>query len=75
MTNQQAIGAMIRRIRKQQHLSQQQLADKAHVRRATIVDMEAGKGCQLDTLVAVAAALGRKVSLMKNTPDNEQPIS
>ncbi|SJZ36019.1 helix-turn-helix domain-containing protein [Sediminibacterium ginsengisoli] len=45
------IGELIRLRRKQQHLSQEELAEKMGVSRMTIQKLEAGKNATVDTLL------------------------
>jgi HTH-type transcriptional regulator/antitoxin HipB len=52
------IGAIIRRHRRLQNLTQSQLGEKTHMRQATISGLESGKkGTQLKTLTDLLAAL------------------
>lgn len=57
-THLEHIGNNIKEIRKFRNLTQQQLADEAGVRLATISDIESGKAnFQFNTLVRIATAL------------------
>ena len=54
----QQMGSALRRIRRQRGLSQGELAARAHLRQATISEVEAGKGStRLDTIIAIMVAL------------------
>jgi len=54
----QHIGKMIRDVRNFRVLTQDELADKAQVRQATISDIEKGKlNFEINTLVRIASAL------------------
>lgn len=71
------IGNVIERIRKQQGITQAQLAAKAHVRPNTLGDLEnRTKKTRLETLEVVAAALGRSVgSLYMELESGSEPAS
>lgn len=57
-THLQHIGNNIRQARKLREWNQQQLADQAGLRMATISDIESGKAnFEINTLVRIAAAL------------------
>lgn len=45
------MGDLIKLLRKQQHLSQEELAEKMGVSRVTIQKLEAGKNATVDTLL------------------------
>ena len=52
------LGAVLRRIRKQQGLTQAGLGEKIHMRQATISKLEGGSSAsRLHTLMAILAAL------------------
>lgn len=52
------IGQSIKKMRQYRNMSQQQLADEAGLRQATIADLETGKAnFEINTLVRIAAAL------------------
>ena len=58
LTYLQHIGNNIKELRKFRKWTQQQLADAAGIRMATISDIEAGKAnCEIATLVRIASAL------------------
>jgi transcriptional regulator with XRE-family HTH domain len=57
------LGQQIRSTRKQQHLTQQELADRSNVSRSAIKYLEAGHGSRLATLLNVSRALGLDESL------------
>lgn len=52
------LGGRIQIVRKQQGMSQQELADRSNVSRSAIKYLESGKGSTLATFVKVARALG-----------------
>lgn len=54
----------VKAIREQQHMSQQELAEKSGVSRATISGLESGTTVvtTTETLIKIANALGKKVS-------------
>ncbi len=53
------LGTQIRQLRRQQQLTQAQLAKRANVSLSAVKYLEAGRGSSLATLVRVARALGR----------------
>jgi len=53
----QALGAHIRRIRKELGLTQAELGSRTKLRQATISALENGEGATLDTLFAVITIL------------------
>jgi len=56
--NAKQIGTAVRRHRRQQHLTQNELADRTQTRQATISKLEAGKpATQVQTLINALAAL------------------
>lgn len=58
------LGTAIRRVRKQQGLSQKQLGDRAGLRQETISLIETGNpATRIDTLLAVFAALDLEVRI------------
>lgn len=57
------LGGQIRAARKQQHLTQQELANRSNVSRSAIKYLEAGHGSSLATFLNVARALGLDESL------------
>lgn len=65
------IGKMVRQIREFRGLSQQQLSDKANIRRSTITDIENGNtNFEINTLVAIASALNCNIDIQL-TPTND----
>lgn len=62
----------IKTFRKQQNLSQEQLAEKAQVSLRTIQRLEAGEETNTTTLNLVAGALGVEVSALASHDDSEQ---
>lgn len=60
------IGQRIAEIRKQQKMTQQELADKAGLQRTHILRLEQGVyGATLDVLSAIADAMGNKIDFVK----------
>jgi transcriptional regulator with XRE-family HTH domain len=69
MSNQQShlrhIGQMVRQLREARGMSQQDLADAAALRRATVTDIENGKAnFEINTLVRIAAALNCAIDII-----------
>ena len=61
---QQDIGQIIRLTRDSQGITQRELAEKAGIRQATIVEIESGKGnCRLSTLFQIAEALNCELEI------------
>lgn len=73
------IGAVLRRYRREQKLSQQVVADRAGIRQATVSAIEAGEeGVSLKTLVLVLAALDLELVIRSRSepnPDSAGPDS
>ncbi len=72
MTNEallQYVGQQMRQMRMNAQLSQQQLAERAGVSRATLVQVENGKGTKLETIVALLRALN-KLEILNNFETN-----
>lgn len=60
----QRIGQRIADLRKQQGLTQQELADVSNIGRSHLVRIEQGKyNVRLDTIASIAQALGCEVSI------------
>lgn len=57
------LGGRIRIARKQQHMTQQELANRSNVSRSAIKYLEAGHGSSLATFLNVSRALGLGESL------------
>ena len=58
------IGQHIAQMRKEQGMTQQELADSSNIGRSHLVRIEQGKyNLQLDTLASIAQALGCEVNL------------
>ncbi|QXB42546.1 helix-turn-helix domain-containing protein [Jonesia denitrificans] len=57
--NEEEFGAHVRRARLIEDLSQQEVADRANITRATLTKLETGHGSSLKTLIKVLRALGR----------------
>jgi HTH-type transcriptional regulator / antitoxin HipB len=62
------LGAIIRRRRRQQSLSQEQLSSKVQLRQATISKLEAGQpATRMQTLLDVLAALDLEIVIRPRT--------
>ncbi len=60
------MGQRIAEIRKQQGMTQQELADKAGLQRTHILRLEQGTyGATLDVLSAIAGVMGYKIDFIK----------
>lgn len=57
------LGRMLRNERKRQGLTQMDIANAANISRATLVALEYGDNCELDTLERVLIALNRGLRL------------
>ncbi len=57
------IAEAIKTLRKASGLTQKELCEKTGVRQATIVDIEAGRNCTINTLIIVAEAIGGTVEI------------
>lgn len=57
------IKERIRNRRKELRLTQQEVAEKAGIAYQSVLNAEAGKGCTLDTLKKICAALGLSIEL------------
>ncbi|MDR3471266.1 MAG: helix-turn-helix domain-containing protein [Devosia sp.] len=71
--NPSQIGAIIRRHRKKQNLTQTELGEKTHTRQATISGLESGKkDSQLKTLTDLLAALNLELVIRERSraPDD-----
>jgi transcriptional regulator with XRE-family HTH domain len=61
----QRIGQHIAQLRKEQGMTQQDLADRVEMQRAHIARIEAGRySVGLDTLAAIAQALGKRLAFV-----------
>lgn len=67
------LGSHIKQMRINARISQQELADKAGISRATITNMENGKGGTIDTLIAILRHL-QKLNILDSFETNA-PIS
>lgn len=68
--NKEQIGNFVKEQREAQGLTQQALADKAQVRRQTVLDIEnASLGYAIDKLLAVLNALGVGLSFITATKE------
>jgi len=72
-TDPKALGAAIREVRGRAHWTQAELAERAGVSRAFVIDLEWGRrpGAELSRVLAVIRALGKGVSLV----DDRRPSS
>jgi HTH-type transcriptional regulator / antitoxin HipB len=71
----QQMGAALRRIRRQRGLSQGELAARAHLRQATISEVEAGKGStRLDTIISIMVALDLEMVVRLRTSGAPEDI-
>lgn len=57
------VGRRVHHVRKQRHMTQQELADRSNVSRSAIKYLESGKGSSLATFLNVARALDLDESL------------
>lgn len=57
------LGRLLRNERKRQGLTQTDVAKAASINRATLVALEYGENCELDSLVRVLAALNKGLRL------------
>ena len=61
----QRIGQHIAQLRKEKGMTQQDLADRVEMQRSHIARIEAGRySVGLDTLTAIAQALGKRLALV-----------
>ncbi len=68
MTNKallQYVGKQMRQMRINARLSQQDLADRSGVSRATVVQVESGKGTKMESVIALLRAMN-KLELLNN---------
>ena len=68
MTNEallQYVGKQMRQMRINARLSQQDLADRSGVSRATVVQVESGKGIKMESVIALLRAMN-KLELLNN---------
>jgi len=71
----QQIGNFVKEQREAQGLTQKALADKAQVRRQTVLDIEnATLGYAVDKLLAVLDALGIAISFLRQTSPKSQEL-
>ena len=66
------LGAIVRAERKALRLSQADLAERVHVSRQTIVDLEKGGNVSLQVLNAVMAGLGKVLTVTDARPSLEE---
>lgn len=62
------IGEFVKERRKERAMSQQQLADMASIRKATLIDLEAGRNVTLNTIIAVVACLRGEIQVIWKDP-------
>lgn len=68
MTNEallQYVGMQMRQMRINSQMSQQQLADRSGVSRATIMQVESGRGVKMESIIAMLRAMN-KLELLNN---------
>lgn len=76
----QEIGLLVRAIRKQQKVSQNNLADSLDVSRTTIQNLERGKNFTVDTLLKILKELdlldqlSQEINKAKDQVDKAQPL-
>jgi transcriptional regulator with XRE-family HTH domain len=63
ITNFESMASELRQLRRERHLSQQVLAERAGVSRRTITNAEGGQNIGLNELCRIASALGHDVTL------------
>ena len=63
------LGKQIKQMRINAQMSQQDLADKSGISRATLTLVENGKGAKLDTLISLLRAL-QKLEILNNFETN-----
>lgn len=62
------LGTFIKRLRKEQHLSQFELAEQANVARSAIQKLEEGKGTvNLDTAIKILSSLSLDLGVISRT--------
>ena len=66
------LGAIVRAERKALRLSQAELAERVHVSRQTIVDLEKGGNVSLHVLNAVMAGLGKVLTVTDARPSMDE---
>lgn len=64
------IADFVKERRKERAMSQQQLADMAGIRKATLIDLEAGRNVTLNTLIAVVACLRGEIKIIWKDPQS-----
>lgn len=64
------IAEFVKERRKERAMSQQQLADMAGIRKATLIDLEAGRNVTLNTLIAVVACLRGEIKIIWKDPQS-----
>ncbi|MFH1261897.1 MAG: helix-turn-helix domain-containing protein [Pseudomonadota bacterium] len=69
------LGAIIKRERRRQGLTQQQLGEKIRMRQATVSELEAGKPvAKLQTLVHVLSALQLEIVIRPRSRESAEKI-
>lgn len=69
------LGQQVRATRKQQKLTQQELADRSNVSRSAIKYLEAGNGSSLATFLNVSRALGLDLNQVFMTVSTISPLA
>lgn len=57
------IGETIKRERKKQRLTQQQVAEKCGLTYASVLNIESGKGCNLNSIQKICKVLGLELKI------------
>lgn len=74
-----AIGKLVKMLRKNERISQQDLADKLSLSRITIQNLEAGKNFTIDTLLVVVSHFDKLTDLHEllesQISENENVVS
>lgn len=72
LINARDLGRAFKAERRALGKTQQDIADRTHYRRQTIVDLEAGRNVSLHTLFAALAALGKGLVIVDTRLDLDQ---
>jgi HTH-type transcriptional regulator/antitoxin HipB len=68
------LGSIIQRARKQRHMTQAALGEKAGLRQATISKMEGGEDARLANVLSVLAALDLELVVRDRTKADDREI-